>query len=57
MKSDFSFIELPAIVFASLFPEIPLPPFLLMDKRYLVRFCPSTGYIEFGFSGDDWHIS
>lgn len=57
MKSDFSFIELPAIVFASLFPEIPLPPFLLMDKRYLVRFCPSTGDIEFGFSDDDWHIS
>lgn len=57
MKSEFYFIEIPASVFVLLFPEIPLPFFVLMDKRYLVRFRPSSGELEFGFRGDNWHIS
>lgn len=62
-RSKFRFLELSVPAFFDAYPEIAalLPPAfvleLLSEPDYLVRFCPDSGRIEFGFSSDSWELS
>jgi hypothetical protein len=53
------YFELPIAQFLRLYPQFAdiLPPPVLSDPRYIVRFNPDSELLEVGFSEDVWAIS
>ena len=54
-----TYIELPLVVFRSMFPEQAeqIPYFFDKDPCYIVRYDYSRGLIELGYREDDWLLS